>query len=199
VSTGGFIYAIGAEGSPYVKIGSTHTAINKRLRQLQSGHPARLTVRASVAVASHGHKIEKIIHQFLADVRQQGEWFAATIDQESLEALTVRAVQWIEEDRARETAKIVHQQTRRRGPSLDSVTQLGQRVRMRRLRLRLSQEQLGSQIGHDQGYVSRLERGEIADITVRTLARLADALRVSTDYLLGRKDEESEPLPTAVA
>jgi transcriptional regulator with XRE-family HTH domain len=74
-----------------------------------------------------------------------------------------------------------------------------ERVRMRRLRLRLSQEQLGSQIGHDQGYVSRLERGEIADITVRTLARLADALRVSTDYLLGRKDEESESMPAATA
>ena len=73
------------------------------------------------------------------------------------------------------------------------------RVRMRRLRLRLSQEQLGRQIGHDQGYVSRLERSEIADITVRTLARLADALRVSTDYLLGRTDEESERMPAAVA
>jgi transcriptional regulator with XRE-family HTH domain len=74
------------------------------------------------------------------------------------------------------------------------------RIRMRRLRLRLSQQQLGKLIGHDQGYVSRLERGDITDITVRTLARLADALDVSTDYLLGRKgqheeeDEDSQPL-----
>jgi transcriptional regulator with XRE-family HTH domain len=64
-----------------------------------------------------------------------------------------------------------------------------ERLRLRRLQLRLSQQQLGTQIGHDQGYVSRLERGEITDITVRTLARLADALDVSTDYLLNRTDD----------
>jgi transcriptional regulator with XRE-family HTH domain len=77
------------------------------------------------------------------------------------------------------------------------------RLRMRRLKLRLSQQQLGQTIGHDQGYISRLERGEITEITVRTLARLADALRVSTDYLLGRKDEDeddvSQPAVGAVA
>ena len=65
-----------------------------------------------------------------------------------------------------------------------------ERVRLRRLRLCLSQQRLGQMIGHDQGYVSRLERGEITDITVRTLARLADALQVTTDYLLGRQGEE---------
>ena len=70
-----------------------------------------------------------------------------------------------------------------------------ERLRMRRLKLRLSQKRLGQMIGHDQGYVSRLERGEITDITVRTLARLADALHVSTDYLLGRQDEDDEEAP----
>jgi transcriptional regulator with XRE-family HTH domain len=74
-----------------------------------------------------------------------------------------------------------------------------ERIRMRRLKLRLSQQRLGELIGHDQGYVSRLERGEITDITVRTLARLADALHVSTDYLLGRKGEDVELVPAAVA
>jgi transcriptional regulator with XRE-family HTH domain len=72
------------------------------------------------------------------------------------------------------------------------------RLRMRRLKLRLSQQQLGQMIGHDQGYVSRLERGEITDITVRTLARLADALRASTDYLLGRKDDEEDEVSQPV-
>jgi transcriptional regulator with XRE-family HTH domain len=66
-----------------------------------------------------------------------------------------------------------------------------ERLRMRRLQLRLSQKQLGGHIGHDQGYVSRIERGEVTDITIRTLERLATALRVSTDYLLGR-DEKAE-------
>jgi transcriptional regulator with XRE-family HTH domain len=70
-----------------------------------------------------------------------------------------------------------------------------ERVRMRRLKLRLSQQQLGKKIGHDQGYVSRIERGEVTDITVRTLARLADALHVSTDYLLGRSDASGDEEP----
>jgi transcriptional regulator with XRE-family HTH domain len=68
-----------------------------------------------------------------------------------------------------------------------------ERLRMQRLKLRLSQQQLGTQIGHDQGYVSRLERGEITDITVRTLARLADALKVSIDYLMNRTDDPTPP------
>jgi len=68
-----------------------------------------------------------------------------------------------------------------------------ERLRMQRLALRLSQQQLGMRIGHDQGYISRIERGEVTDITVRTLARLADALHVSTDYLLGRTEEMTPP------
>jgi len=68
-----------------------------------------------------------------------------------------------------------------------------ERLRLQRLTLRLSQQQLGMQIGQDQGYISRIERGEVTDITVRTLARLADALHVSTDYLLGRTEETTPP------
>jgi transcriptional regulator with XRE-family HTH domain len=68
-----------------------------------------------------------------------------------------------------------------------------ERVRLRRVTLRLSQQQLGSQIGHDQGYISRLERGEITEITARTLARLADALDVSIDYLMNRTDDPTPP------
>ena len=67
------------------------------------------------------------------------------------------------------------------------------RLRLQRLKLRLSQQQLGVQIGHDQGYVSRLERGEITEITVRTLARLADALDLSIDYLMNRTDDPTPP------
>jgi transcriptional regulator with XRE-family HTH domain len=63
-----------------------------------------------------------------------------------------------------------------------------ERIRMKRLRLRMSQKQLGESVGQDQAYISRLERGEITDITARTLERLADALRCSTDYLLGREN-----------
>jgi transcriptional regulator with XRE-family HTH domain len=62
-----------------------------------------------------------------------------------------------------------------------------ERVRMRRLQLRMSQKVLGERIEQDQAYISRLERGEITNITIRTLERLADTLHVTTDYLLGLK------------
>ena len=68
------------------------------------------------------------------------------------------------------------------------------RLRMARLQLRLSQESLGKAIGQDQSYVSKLERGDLLDITISTLERLADVLSVRTDYLLGRTDE-ALPLP----
>ena len=60
------------------------------------------------------------------------------------------------------------------------------RMRMKRLEARLSQRALGEQIGTDQAHISRMERGERVAITIQTLVKLADALRVSTDYLLGR-------------
>ena len=61
------------------------------------------------------------------------------------------------------------------------------RLRMARLGLRLSQESLGKTIGQDQSYISKLERGEIEDITISTFVRLADALDLGADELLGRK------------
>lgn len=63
------------------------------------------------------------------------------------------------------------------------------RLRLSRLQLRLTQQQLGSMIRQDQSYISRLERGDFTEITVTTLERLADALHVSADYLLGREGE----------
>ena len=74
-----------------------------------------------------------------------------------------------------------------------------ERIRMTRLRLRLSQRQLGGMIGQDQAYISRLERGEFAEITVTTLERLADALGVSTDFLLQREEESRRLMPAGAA
>jgi transcriptional regulator with XRE-family HTH domain len=68
-----------------------------------------------------------------------------------------------------------------------------ERVRMRRHKLHMTQRELGKRIGQDQAYISRLEAGKIVEMTVPVLERLADALGVSADYLLGRvqaKDEE---------
>jgi transcriptional regulator with XRE-family HTH domain len=77
-----------------------------------------------------------------------------------------------------------------------------ERLRMRRLKLRLSQQRLGEAIGQDQSYVSKLERGELTEITVTTLVRLARALKVSLDYLVPlakAQETDSESKPAAVA
>jgi transcriptional regulator with XRE-family HTH domain len=74
-----------------------------------------------------------------------------------------------------------------------------ERIRMGRLKLRYSQKRLGELIGQDQAYISRLERGQISEITVSTLERLADVLGVSADYLLRRELSESDVEPAGAA
>jgi len=64
----------------------------------------------------------------------------------------------------------------------------GERVRHLRGQQSLSQGALGKLIGKDGQYVSKLERGILSSVTTETLERLADALRCSTDYLLGREN-----------
>jgi transcriptional regulator with XRE-family HTH domain len=68
-----------------------------------------------------------------------------------------------------------------------------ERIRMGRLKMRLSQKRLGELVGQDQAYISRVERGTITDITVRTLERFANVLQVSTDFLLAREDAKPPP------
>jgi transcriptional regulator with XRE-family HTH domain len=53
----------------------------------------------------------------------------------------------------------------------------------------LRQKQLEEISGIPQNTISRIELGKNPEISTRTLAALARALGVSTDYLLGLKDE----------
>ena len=64
----------------------------------------------------------------------------------------------------------------------------GARLQEARLRENLSQQRLGELIGKDQQYISKLEREVLPGMTVETLERLANALKCTTDYLLGRVD-----------
>jgi transcriptional regulator with XRE-family HTH domain len=75
---------------------------------------------------------------------------------------------------------------------------LGYRIRMHRARLRLSQSDLGDRIGLSTNGISLIERGEV-DPRASVIRAIADALGVSTDYLLGRKDTWGELLPTEAA
>lgn len=91
LKTGGCIYAIGAEGHPHVKIGSTQGSVEKRLVQLQTGYPGRLAILATVAVQSNLIGIETRIHTCLIDQHVHGEWFAIAMSQALLEDLVFSA------------------------------------------------------------------------------------------------------------
>jgi transcriptional regulator with XRE-family HTH domain len=73
---------------------------------------------------------------------------------------------------------------------------LGERILVLRRRLKLTQGQVGKAAGIDANTIARLERGEMHELSSNRIVRLAKALQVSTDVLLGVVDidEESEQL-----
>lgn len=60
---------------------------------------------------------------------------------------------------------------------------LGNNIKLERLRLNLTQEQLSEKLDISTSYLGRIERGE-RNVPLDTLIRLADILNVSIDYLL---------------
>jgi transcriptional regulator with XRE-family HTH domain len=81
-----------------------------------------------------------------------------------------------------------------------AISILGKRVLLRRRDLRLTQKELAERTGISANTIARLERGGVQDLRGSAIARLADALSVSTDYLLGREAEPaSEQEPAGVA
>jgi len=71
---------------------------------------------------------------------------------------------------------------------------LGDRMRMHRARLRLSQGALGKLVGLSANSISALETGEV-DPRIDVIRRIAKALGVPFMYLVGEEDD-SETLPT---
>ena len=64
-----------------------------------------------------------------------------------------------------------------------------ERLRITRKNRDLTQKELEAASSVPQNTISRIELGKTEDVNTRTLAALARALNVSTDYLLGLKDE----------
>ena len=75
---------------------------------------------------------------------------------------------------------------------------MGDRIRMQRARLRLSQTELGKLVGLSTNAISLLEADEV-DPRASRIKALAKVFGVSTDYLLCCEDEESELLAAANA
>jgi transcriptional regulator with XRE-family HTH domain len=60
----------------------------------------------------------------------------------------------------------------------------------------LTQEQLAAAAGVRQSHISRIESGDIKNVRGDILAKIARALKVSTDYLLGLDERVAErPTP----
>ena len=69
----------------------------------------------------------------------------------------------------------------------------GERVHLIRRRRKMTQQALADQVGVSKATIFRIEKGDFADAMGQNIARMARALNVSADYLLGLK-EEPEPL-----
>jgi len=76
---------------------------------------------------------------------------------------------------------------------------LGERILILRRRLKMSQSMLARACGLDTNTIARLEQGRVHDLSGEAIIRVARALQVSTDVVLGvgeMDDTSSELIPT---
>ena len=83
---------------------------------------------------------------------------------------------------------------------MDAETQafcreFGRRCERRRRLLRLRQWEVGQAIGWHRAHVSGLEHGAYQSVRLDQLAKLADVLHTSADYLLQREGADEGPIP----
>ena len=78
---------------------------------------------------------------------------------------------------------------------------LGERILILRRRLKMSQSEVAKAAGLDKNTIARLEQGKVKDLSGVTIVRVARALQVSTDVLLGVEplDDSGEIFPTELA
>jgi transcriptional regulator with XRE-family HTH domain len=68
---------------------------------------------------------------------------------------------------------------------------LGERIRRARERYGMSQAELARRIHISKNSMNMIESGKTPDPSALKVKAIADTLRVSTDYLLGRKDDDT--------
>ena len=119
------------------------------------------------------------------------------VDQSQLEALIMRAVQWLADEDAR------HRSLPRDVPHEGSAT-FGQRLAKVRAARGWSQQELADRSGVPYITIYRCEKGVHQEPRVSIAAKLARALGISLDVLADTygketRETESETLPTAAA
>jgi transcriptional regulator with XRE-family HTH domain len=76
---------------------------------------------------------------------------------------------------------------------------IGKRIRKARVKYGMSQAELARRIKVSLNSMNKIELGETPDPRASRIKAIADVLKVSADYLLGRKDEEGEIVPAPAA
>jgi transcriptional regulator with XRE-family HTH domain len=66
---------------------------------------------------------------------------------------------------------------------------IGERIKGRRITLSIAQKELATQVGVSASAINQFEKGEKVP-SASTLIKLAEALDVSSDYLLGVSDKD---------
>jgi transcriptional regulator with XRE-family HTH domain len=74
---------------------------------------------------------------------------------------------------------------------------LGERIKTLREKRGIGMRELARLAGVKHTTLSQLERGIRADVTTETAKKIARALGVSVDYLIGMYEDEDEDVPTA--
>lgn len=79
-----------------------------------------------------------------------------------------------------------------RGDKMSTIyTDVGKKIRVYRKANNYTQEELGEILKIDQSYLGRIERGEI-NVTLETLFKIADALKISPSQLFEIRNERSK-------
>lgn len=74
----------------------------------------------------------------------------------------------------------------------------GEIIKARRQELKITQQELADRIGVNIGTVSRYESGKIDPIPTDRREAIAEALKCTKDYLLGRVDDPHENFETPI-
>jgi len=72
------------------------------------------------------------------------------------------------------------------------IMHIGERVQQRRQHLRWTQEDLARESGVPQATISRIEKGQRRNPGADVIRRLARALGVTADWLIGMYEEEQD-------
>jgi len=174
--SGRYVYAIGIEGSTLVKIGMSRNPVS-RLKTLEQSMPYTLVLLHQIW-REDARRIERNLHRILQERQQRGEWF--DLPEPDLEELFAEALTYVE------------QRPMPSKPPLLDMHPLSGRLRQIRKQAGLTQRQLEEQSGVPQNTISRIEIGSVQDVSAKTLANLARALKVSMDHRIGL-DSEPEP------